>query len=260
MVCLRAKSVRTCRTAPIRLVDPRGAGRIGRHRPQRRHRDPFSTGSGRLGPARRSAGRTARPHDPPPRARPRRPGCVLRPLACRAPTPTRSGSGRCGPSPPSCAASTRPPRPYGAGHRGVDLLGRAGPAGRAPRWPGTVTYAGMLAGRGVVVVSHGATRTTYEPVTASVARRAAASPRDDPIGTLELRRLALLPARLPALGLDRRGRPTSTRSGWSGRPGPAAAALAGRAGGRARGSVRSAQARGCAWRYAARSRSVVTCV
>ena len=61
-----------------------------------------------------------------------------------------------------------PDSPYGAGHRGVDLLGRAGqPVLTA--LPGTVTYAGRLAGRGVVVVDHGATRTTYEPVTATVA-------------------------------------------------------------------------------------------
>jgi hypothetical protein len=31
-----------------------------------------------------------------------------------------------------------------------------------------VTFAGSLAGRGVVVVDHGATRTTYEPVSAGV--------------------------------------------------------------------------------------------
>ena len=31
-----------------------------------------------------------------------------------------------------------------------------------------VTYAGMVAGRGVVAVSHGPLRTTYEPVTAVV--------------------------------------------------------------------------------------------
>ena len=61
-----------------------------------------------------------------------------------------------------------PDSPYGAGHRGVDLLGRAGqPVLTA--LPGTVTYAGPLAGRGVVVVDHGTARTTYEPVTATVA-------------------------------------------------------------------------------------------
>jgi murein DD-endopeptidase MepM/ murein hydrolase activator NlpD len=60
-----------------------------------------------------------------------------------------------------------PSQPWLAGHRGVDLAAPAGAtvhaAGR-----GVVTYAGMLAGRGVVAVSHGELRTTYEPVTASV--------------------------------------------------------------------------------------------
>lgn len=57
---------------------------------------------------------------------------------------------------------------WGAGHRGVDLLGAVGASVRAAQ-PGTVTFAGRLAGRGVVVVSHGSTRTTYEPLTATVA-------------------------------------------------------------------------------------------
>ncbi len=35
--------------------------------------------------------------------------------------------------------------------------------------PGTVRFTGRIAGRGVVVVGHGATRTTYEPVVATVA-------------------------------------------------------------------------------------------
>ena len=61
-----------------------------------------------------------------------------------------------------------PDSPYGAGHRGVDLLGTVGQPVLAPL-PGAVTFAGSLAGRGVVVVDHGATRTTYEPVAATVA-------------------------------------------------------------------------------------------
>jgi len=61
-----------------------------------------------------------------------------------------------------------PDSPYGAGHRGVDLLGTVGQPVLSAL-PGTVTYAGLLAGRGVVVVNHGATRTTYEPVAATVA-------------------------------------------------------------------------------------------
>jgi len=61
-----------------------------------------------------------------------------------------------------------PADPWGAGHRGVDLLGRAGQEVHAAL-AGTVSFAGTLAGRGVVVVDHGATRTTYEPVDPAVA-------------------------------------------------------------------------------------------
>ena len=60
-----------------------------------------------------------------------------------------------------------PDDPWGAGHRGVDLLGSAGQVVRSAL-PGTVSWAGLLAGRGVVVVDHGSTRTTYEPVDATV--------------------------------------------------------------------------------------------
>lgn len=77
-----------------------------------------------------------------------------------------------------------PDSPYGAGHRGVDLLGRTGQRVHAAL-AGTVTYAGLLAGRGVVVVGHGATRTTYEPVTASVVVGQPLA-RGEPIGALEL--------------------------------------------------------------------------
>jgi murein DD-endopeptidase MepM/ murein hydrolase activator NlpD len=61
-----------------------------------------------------------------------------------------------------------PDSPWGAGHRGVDLLGRPGQEVHAAL-AGTVTFAGTLAGRGVVVVDHGGTRTTYEPVDPGVA-------------------------------------------------------------------------------------------
>ena len=60
-----------------------------------------------------------------------------------------------------------PDDPWGAGHRGVDLRGSPGQPVRAAL-AGRVTWAGTLAGRGVVVVDHGATRTTYEPVEPSV--------------------------------------------------------------------------------------------
>ena len=77
-----------------------------------------------------------------------------------------------------------PLSPYAAGHRGVDLLGTVGQPVLAAL-PGTVTYAGSLAGRGVVVVDHGATRTTYEPVTATVPVGASVA-AGTPIGTLAL--------------------------------------------------------------------------
>lgn len=65
-------------------------------------------------------------------------------------------------------AFTPPRTAYAAGHRGVDLTGFASQPVLAAG-PGQVTYAGLLAGRGVVTVTHtGGLRTTYEPVTASV--------------------------------------------------------------------------------------------
>jgi len=56
---------------------------------------------------------------------------------------------------------------WGAGHRGVDLGGHVGSPVRSSL-AGTITFASVLAGRGVVVVDHGGFRTTYEPVTAMV--------------------------------------------------------------------------------------------
>ncbi|WP_182526195.1 murein hydrolase activator EnvC family protein [Nocardioides dongkuii] len=71
------------------------------------------------------------------------------------------------PEPEVVAPFDPPADPWGPGHRGVDLLGSVGQRVRAAL-PGTVSFAGSLAGRGVLVVDHGGTRTTYEPVTASV--------------------------------------------------------------------------------------------
>jgi murein DD-endopeptidase MepM/ murein hydrolase activator NlpD len=71
------------------------------------------------------------------------------------------------PRPVVLRAFQPPPQPWLAGHRGVDLAGRAGQEVRAAG-QGVVTFAGPVAGRPVVVVSHGALRTTYEPVAANV--------------------------------------------------------------------------------------------
>ncbi|SDS03360.1 peptidoglycan DD-metalloendopeptidase family protein [Microlunatus soli] len=69
--------------------------------------------------------------------------------------------------PPVVRGFDPPAEKWGRGHRGVDLAGQpGGPVAAAAA--GTVSYAGMLAGRGVLVVDHGAVRTTYEPVSPTV--------------------------------------------------------------------------------------------
>lgn len=86
---------------------------------------------------------------------------------------------------PEVVATFDPPSStWGSGHRGVDLLGSVGQRVLSAL-PGRVSFAGRIAGRGVVVVDHGDTRTTYEPVTATLAvgDRVAAGHR---IGVLEL--------------------------------------------------------------------------
>lgn len=61
-----------------------------------------------------------------------------------------------------------PVNPYGAGHRGVDLAAAPGEHVRAAL-PGTVAFAGPVAGRGWVTVDHGGgLRTTYGDVVPSV--------------------------------------------------------------------------------------------
>jgi murein DD-endopeptidase MepM/ murein hydrolase activator NlpD len=76
-----------------------------------------------------------------------------------------------------------PPNPFAAGHRGVDL-------GGTPLSPvlaagdGVVVFAGMVAGRPVISVAHAdGLRTTYEPVTPSVAAGQRVI-RGSPIGIL----------------------------------------------------------------------------
>ncbi|WP_104107242.1 M23 family metallopeptidase [Nocardioides sp. 616] len=71
------------------------------------------------------------------------------------------------PEPALVRAFDPPELVYGSGHRGVDLLGSPAQAVRAAL-PGRVSFAGSIGGKRVVVVDHGDTRTTYEPVAASV--------------------------------------------------------------------------------------------
>ncbi len=115
-----------------------------------------------------------------------RPAVAMPDQVVRAPAPVArpappAPGGRSDPPAPARGVWPLAPRPevvrpfdppastYAAGHRGADLRGRVGQGVRAAL-AGEVVFAARLAGRGVVVVSHGATRTTYEPVRASVHR------------------------------------------------------------------------------------------
>jgi len=88
---------------------------------------------------------------------------------------------------PGASVVDRPFQPpttaWGAGHRGVDLRGTLDEPVLAAG-AGWVTYSGLLAGRGVVTVTHGnGLRTTYEPVHATVAIGAHVA-LGDALGTL----------------------------------------------------------------------------
>ncbi len=82
-----------------------------------------------------------------------------------------SGSWPLRPTPEVVRGFAAPSSTWGAGHRGVDLLGAAGAPVRAAQ-DGIVSYVGRIGGVGSVSVSHGATRTTYQPVLAAVHRGA----------------------------------------------------------------------------------------
>lgn len=73
------------------------------------------------------------------------------------------------PTPEVVRPAQLPAEPWLPGHRGVDLAAAAGSPVLAAG-AGTVSFAGVVVDRGVVVVTHGALRTTYEPVDPLVAR------------------------------------------------------------------------------------------
>jgi murein DD-endopeptidase MepM/ murein hydrolase activator NlpD len=76
-----------------------------------------------------------------------------------------------------------PDNPFGPGHRGVDLDATLGEPVRAARG-GTVIFAGLVAGKGVVSVQHDdGLRTTYEPLAPTVHTGAAVA-MGDVLGTL----------------------------------------------------------------------------
>ncbi|MFJ8973495.1 murein hydrolase activator EnvC family protein [Streptomyces anulatus] len=90
---------------------------------------------------------------------------------------------------PSVLRGWEPPTgPYGPGHRGVDLA--AGPGARVlAAADGRVSFAGRVAGRGVVAIEVAGSgspplRTTYEPVRALV-EEGASTRAGQPVGVLE---------------------------------------------------------------------------
>lgn len=88
-----------------------------------------------------------------------------------------------GGSPPTVVRPFDPPlHRWLPGHRGVDLDAR-GSTQVLAAGPGTVIFAGVLFGEGVVVIEHHGVRTTYEPVRASV-HAGDAVVAGTPIGTL----------------------------------------------------------------------------
>jgi murein DD-endopeptidase MepM/ murein hydrolase activator NlpD len=107
---------------------------------------------------------------------------TLRPPAYAAPDPV--GTWPLSPTPEVVADFDPPASTWGAGHRGVDLLGSPGQRVRAAL-PGTVSFVGSIAGRGVVTVDHGTTRTTYEPVSTALDQGAAVR-AGDVLGVLDL--------------------------------------------------------------------------
>jgi hypothetical protein len=98
--------------------------------------------------------------------------------------PSGSGQWPLSPRPRVVAGFEAPATRWSPGHRGVDLSGRPAQDVQAAL-SGRVSFTGRIAGRGVVVVDHGAFRTTYEPVspTVGVGDLVRASTR---IGRLEL--------------------------------------------------------------------------
>nr|WP_282793417.1 M23 family metallopeptidase [Streptomyces sp. CC224B] len=102
--------------------------------------------------------------------------------------PGGGGAWPVGPRPLVVRGWEPPATAYGPGHRGVDLAAPPGSAVRAVA-PGRVSFAGRVAGRGVIAVELKATgdpplRTTYEPVRPSV-RKGAEVTTGDVLGTVE---------------------------------------------------------------------------
>lgn len=90
------------------------------------------------------------------------------PSGASPPSPSQAFHWPLSPRPAVITVFDPPERDWLPGHRGADLAGSSNQAVRAAG-PGTVVFAGRVAGKPVVSIDHpGGLRTTYEPVTASV--------------------------------------------------------------------------------------------
>lgn len=91
---------------------------------------------------------------------------------------------------------------WGPGHRGLDLAARPGQEVRAVA-AGVVTHRGRVAGRGTLTVTHpGGIRTTYEPVTSSLAKGDAVA-QGQPVGRVSEEAGHCIPATCLHLGAIR---------------------------------------------------------
>jgi murein DD-endopeptidase MepM/ murein hydrolase activator NlpD len=93
-----------------------------------------------------------------------------------------TGSWPLDPQPEVVGPFDPPTATWHAGHRGVDLAGRAGQTVHAAL-AGEVGFVGTIGGKQVVTVVHGTLRTTYEPVAALVSEGDAVA-QGQPIGRL----------------------------------------------------------------------------
>ncbi|MFF1696883.1 peptidoglycan DD-metalloendopeptidase family protein [Streptomyces sp. NPDC058257] len=107
----------------------------------------------------------------------------------REPVPKVGGAWPVGVRPSVVRGWEPPATEYGRGHRGVDLAAAPGAVVRAVA-PGRVSFAGRVAGRGVIAVELAGTgdpplRTTYGPVRATV-KKGAKVATGEALGVLEL--------------------------------------------------------------------------
>lgn len=110
------------------------------------------------------------------------------PPPAEEPVPALAGAWPVGLRPLVVHTWNPPPTPYARGHRGVDLSAPPGSPVRAIA-PGRVSFAGRVAGRGVISVELRGTgepplRTTYEPVRVSV-KKGDEVATGDVLGTLD---------------------------------------------------------------------------